>query len=813
MTVSNGLWIRWSGRDLRRRWAMVSAIALIVSVGTGVYAGLGGTTGWRLASNDASYAALGFHDLKAMLPLGGYVEAGSLRQAAATVDHAAWIAAAEERLVVPTQIDASTSDGTVLVPGQIVGSAPDASIDLVHLTAGAAPAAPAAQPAAVLESKFAGVHRLDPAGTVRVSGGTAVPYTGLGYSPEYFRIVGRSGSLTTEYGFGVLFTSLADAQTLSGQQGKVNDLVLRLTPDADPAVVAGELRQALAGLGATVEGRDDDIVYHGMYQDAYSDQKTWDFFAFLILAGAAFAAFNLISRLVEAERRQLGVGMALGASPRSLAIRPLLIGVEVAALGALVGIPVGMAAALGMQRVLEDAMPLPVWITPFPFARYLQGAALGLAIPFVATVVPVMRAVRLEPVDALRSVPGAGGKARRAVGVVLPLTRRLPGPVLALLPLRNLLRAGRRTLFTALGIAAAVTTLVAVLAMFDSVFTALDRIDTELTSTSPDRLQMTLDGYYPTSGLMEQAAGLSAPITDAQPGLRVGGTLRAAGAGGDPIDTSVELLDMDGAMWTPRVVAGRLPAAGGGIVLADKAARDLGVGVGDTVVLHHPVRQGTTFVLVDSEVRVSALHDNPLRFLAYLDLGDARLFGLVGMTNVVTVRPAPGASAEDVKVALFSEPGVATIESVGGIGPQYRERFSAITGILRIIEAASLTLALLIAFNSAGIAMEERVREQATMFAFGLPVRTVMRLLMTESLLVGILGTALGLGGGYLAGSWSVHQFTTTTVPEVAVRMVLTAGTVLVSIVLGVLVVAAAPLLALRRLTRLDVSSRLRVLE
>lgn len=34
-----GLWLRWSWRDLRRRWLMVSAIALIIAIGTGVYAG------------------------------------------------------------------------------------------------------------------------------------------------------------------------------------------------------------------------------------------------------------------------------------------------------------------------------------------------------------------------------------------------------------------------------------------------------------------------------------------------------------------------------------------------------------------------------------------------------------------------------------------------------------------------------------------------------------------------------------------------------------------------------------------------------
>jgi putative ABC transport system permease protein len=189
------------------------------------------------------------------------------------------------------------------------------------------------------------------------------------------------------------------------------------------------------------------------------------------------------------------------------------------------------------------------------------------------------------------------------------------------------------------------------------------------------------------------------------------------------------------------------------------------------------------------------------------------MFGLDGVANVINVRPAAGRTQDDVKRALFSRPGVASVETVGGVGPEYRQRFGAITGILRIIEAAALALALLIAFNSAGIAMEERVREQATMFAFGLPVRTVMRLLVIESLLIGVLGTIAGIGTGYLAASWIVNKFSTGAVPELGLTTLLSAGTLSVSAVLGVLVVAAAPLLALRRLTRLDIASRLRVLE
>ena len=59
---------------------------------------------------------------------------------------------------------------------------------------------------------------------------------------------------------------------------------------------------------------------------------------------------------------------------------------------------------------------------------------------------------------------------------------------------------------------------------------------------------------------------------------------------------------------------------------------------------------------------------------------------------------------------------------------------------------------LLIAFNSTSISVDERAREIATMFAFGLPVRTVTRMSMLENLITGVLGTLLGMGLGY--GCW-----------------------------------------------------------
>src|SRR6185369_8819068 len=93
--------VRWSARDLRRRWPQVVAIALIIAVGTGVYAALGSTATWRRESNSASFEALNMYELRVKAVEGLDAAAGSMRSALDRLPDPTVVAQAEERLVVP----------------------------------------------------------------------------------------------------------------------------------------------------------------------------------------------------------------------------------------------------------------------------------------------------------------------------------------------------------------------------------------------------------------------------------------------------------------------------------------------------------------------------------------------------------------------------------------------------------------------------------------------------------------------------------------------------------------------------------------
>jgi putative ABC transport system permease protein len=121
--------------------------------------------------------------------------------------------------------------------------------------------------------------------------------------------------------------------------------------------------------------------------------------------------------------------------------------------------------------------------------------------------------------------------------------------------------------------------------------------------------------------------------------------------------------------------------------------------------------------------------------------------------------------------------------------------------------------ALLIAFNATAINADERAREHATMFAYGITPARVMRGSVIEALLIGALGTAVGITAGHGVLSWIVNENMPETMPDVGTLVSVCPVTYALAAAAGTLVVAAAPLLTLRRLHHTDIPATLRVVE
>jgi putative ABC transport system permease protein len=393
-----------------------------------------------------------------------------------------------------------------------------------------------------------------------------------------------------------------------------------------------------------------------IYKDAEGDQQTMNVFAFLLLGAAAFAAFNLISRSIEAERREIGIGMALGVRPRSLAVRPLLLGAQVAVLGIVLGVAVGLQANSWLRSVMQEFFPLPVMRTPLQVSVFARCAALGLAVSLLATAIALRRALSVSPVEAIR----VGARAAKSSGLAW-ITRGVsaPGRSLGNMPLRNVLRAPRRTLMTVLGVGAVVAITIALAGTVDSFNTTLEAIRGEALAGASQRLTVDLAVPQAPGAPVLRAIGGSRVIGATQMSLRLPGTL---GRGGRRLDAFVETATSGGRLWHPTLRQGALPSGRSGLVIAARAAQDLHVRIGDTVTVRYPIPTGaSSFQLVSATLPVTGIHTSPLRYLAYVNASAVRAMHLTALVNRVSVVPAAGHSAAEVKRTLLRLPAVTAV--------------------------------------------------------------------------------------------------------------------------------------------------------
>src|SRR5579859_1643653 len=117
-------WLRWSWRDLRERLPQVVAIGAIIALGSGIFAGLGSTSTWRLQSLDASFAHLLAHDIE-VTPVPGFTVPRDQLLGAVRAATGAEERAAEVRLVTDLPVRAGKG-GRIPAAGVVVG------VDVTH---------------------------------------------------------------------------------------------------------------------------------------------------------------------------------------------------------------------------------------------------------------------------------------------------------------------------------------------------------------------------------------------------------------------------------------------------------------------------------------------------------------------------------------------------------------------------------------------------------------------------------------------------------------------------------------------------------
>jgi predicted permease len=199
-------------------------------------------------------------------------------------------------------------------------------------------------------------------------------------------------------------------QSLEQESGADMYLALRQTPDFDavyaiarsslpPSSVVGTLRAVLrpmdAGLPLTEVRTMQNIV-----DQSVSPRR------FLVLLLGAFAGFALVlasvgiyavvSYGVVQRRREIGIRMALGATPGNVQMHVLRRTLQLAFLG----LSFGLVASWSLGRTMQSLLYGVTFSDPMTFATAL---AILTLITVLAGALPARRAAHLDPLEALRT--------------------------------------------------------------------------------------------------------------------------------------------------------------------------------------------------------------------------------------------------------------------------------------------------------------------------------------------------------------------------------------------------------------------------
>ncbi len=479
--------------------------------------------------------------------------------------------------------------------------------------------------------------------------------------------------------------------------------------------------------------------------------------AVLALGLGLLLVYNTISVVIQQQVNQIGVMKAVGARLEQVLLIYLANILVYGLLACLVAVPVGALAAYGLHHFMASLLN----INPGPLAVSLPAVVIQVVVallsPLLAALVPVLRGARITVREAISTygLTVAAGLLDRL------LARSQAVPRMVVLAISNTFRNKGRLLLTQITLIGSGLIFMMVVSVRDSVIYTFDevmfdtlRFNVVFQFEGPERIE-TVEGLtraYPGVTDVEMW-GLSGP--------KVWPASRAEA--GDDQDGQVFGLPLPTVLYQPELRAGRWlkPEDTYAIALNQKFANQLGVAVGDWVVLDHGPYG-------ESEWQVVGLIFNPLFNRSAYVPRDTLLKEIRSVNRASTIwmqterQDAAGeaAMAESLRT-YYARRGLELNNQGLFFGRETATQLvdlvmSNFGIILALLAVMAVVIGLVGAVALSGVlslSVLERRREIGVMRAIGASSGSIVGLFISEGVLLGWLSWLVALGLSFPAGA------------------------------------------------------------
>ncbi len=782
-------------RDMVAHKGQFLALILLVTLGVTSYVGFIGAYLNLKTSADMVYRDLAFQDFSVAV-------LSAPPSAVARVRALSGVAAAEGALVGDTGMDlADGGQGTARIVGVPVGRR--ASVDRLLLERGRDLEA-SDDHAALVHSQFAATVGVDPGNRIVLRSGQAtqaVTVVGIAASPEYVFPVRAKGELPELRRFTILWMPERGAADVLGRHGEITKIAVRVAPGRDPSTVMAAVENELEPYGVVASTpRADQPSNFSLQEEIGQNAIMAGIMPPLILAIAVLSLSIALSRLVQAQRGEIGLAKALGYEDSDILVHYLLFSLAVALAGSVAGVLLGQALAAWMTGLYVDMLGVPLLETRWYPSVIATAIGVSALCCLLAGLAPALRSARMAPARAMHADPNAV-----LVGGHIPLGERLLSPVLPRslvwrVPFRNVFRSKRRTAYTIVGIALAVLLSVGTVAFFDSTdymvnvhFGKVERWDVSAFFDRPFAASLAHDvaGW---NGVQHVQTVVAVPVT-----LKTGRATHdgsITGVGPDANFHAIEIVRGGPLTQTTRK---------GELVLPDILAEKLGVGPGDTLRVKTPYREEWLDITVGSISREAL--GTPMF------TGTDKALELSGMTSSARngmYLDVEASHASEVRKQLFDLPGATQVLILSQTEQMLRDMMDFTYVMFTLLLGFGFAMAFAVIYNTFTANVLERTREIATMRTIGEDSLHLAAMITIENLLLALVGIPLGIWAGLRVAQAVLDAMAS---EEFGMRIVIEPRSIVLVVlaILGVLLLSEA--LPVRRIVRMDLAEATKVME
>ena len=481
-------------------------------------------------------------------------------------------------------------------------------------------------------------------------------------------------------------------------------------------------------------------------------------FPLMFFLVAALVSLTSMTRMVSEERTLIGVHKALGYSTVQIATKYLLYALSASLLGAVIGIaclsqvlPGVIVSAYGsIYTIPNGGAPYPIQLD----SALLSGLS-GIGITLLSTMAAVLSSLKEEPSSLmLPKAPKAGSKI--LLERVEPLWSRLSFSWKV--TIRNLVRYKRRLIMTLVGIAGCTALLLVAFGLRDSIS---DIIDNQwpaishydyIVGMTPDVSEEEADQI---NAELNQVGATNIHRITRENVLLESPTQKAGSLTRTTIMTSSSLQDMAGLATLRNRLSGQAIELGeDSVVITEKLAKRLGVGVGDTIKVYAQDRIGNASG-EPSTLTITGVAENYVGSYLYVGPSAWRSLGIQddATDGWYATLPEDQTTRDAFGEKLINQAGVATVDDVNEAIHTYKESLAVVNRVVAILIVAAALLAFIVLYNLTNINIEERIREIASLKVLGFTRHEVDAYVFREIALLAVFGALFGLVlGTYLEG-------------------------------------------------------------